>query len=79
VKSRQVIEKKELRYCHTVIQPSQTLKFVPRYEFEIPANENHSCQSFRKASSWLQFASYHWWSRVQKIPSKINKFYRIIT
>ena len=42
-------------HCNTIL--SQILKFVPRHEFEVLANEHHSGRSFRKASRWSQFVT----------------------
>ena len=44
-----------MAHCNTIL--SQILKFVPRHEFEILANEHHSGRSFRKASRWSQFVT----------------------
>ncbi|MFT6331125.1 MAG: putative transposase [Bermanella sp.] len=40
-------------HCNTI--PSQILKFVPRHEFEVFANQHHSGRAFRTASRWSQF------------------------
>ena len=44
-----------MSHCNTIL--SQILKFVPRHEFEVLANEHHSGRSFRKASRWSQFVT----------------------
>jgi hypothetical protein len=36
---------------------SQLLKYIPRHEFEILANQHHSGRSFRTASRWSQFVT----------------------
>lgn len=44
-----------MAHCNTIL--SQTLKFVPRHEFETLAKQHHSGRAFRTASRWSQFVS----------------------
>jgi hypothetical protein len=42
-----------MAHCNTILP--QILKFVPKHEFEVLANQHHSGRAFRTASRWSQF------------------------
>jgi len=44
-----------MAHCNTIL--SQILRFVPRHEFEVLANQHHCGRSFRTASRWSQFVT----------------------